>query len=354
MKKILLSSAAIVAFAGAAAADVDFSGTAKLGYNDVEADGFYADADFDIKMSQELNNGWTATLKYGIELDGLKNAGTGVETFNADNNMLLSLTNDTYGFYYGNTETAAKGIWSSAGNMANDGFSEQDAEDVLKATANIAGVEAAVSAIVDPLTNESGQTSFGAKGTFGNYTVGVAYQEAGSLTIGPVTDPITSSYTAGESDDYNAAEIFGIFASTSFAGADVALAYAKDETEGNDSLGLNVSYPVGDVTVGAFFVSESAGDDSYGVSADYASGPLSVSAFFESVQGAEDKGLEGSYDAGNGLVVYAGYIESTEGYFGVEYDLGGGASVTASYAEQDEEGDKEYNEGASLILKLKF
>ena len=46
MKRILLASTAIVAFAGAAAADVSLSGEASLGYNDNangDNDGFYSD-----------------------------------------------------------------------------------------------------------------------------------------------------------------------------------------------------------------------------------------------------------------------------------------------------------------------
>lgn len=342
MKKILLSSAAIVAFAGAAAADVTFSGSAQLGYNDTEVEGFYADADLDIKMSQELNNGWTASVKYGVELEDLnKGANQG---FNADNNLVVSLTSEEFGLYYGEVSTAADSMWSSAGSMAQDGFSEQDDEEILKVTANVAGIEAAVSMIIEPTTNESAQTSAGFKGTFGNVTVGAAYQEEGTaLSIAP-----------GGQEDYNMAEIFGLFASTSFGGADVAIAYSSDQTADENSLGLEVSYPVGDVTLGAFYVSESAFDDAYGISADYAAGALSVSAFYEDVKSTEDYGVEGSYDLGNGLVIYAGYIDSTEGYFGAEYDLGGGASVIASYAEVDEEGEKEYNEGASLILNFKF
>ncbi len=61
MKRILLTSTALVAFAGAAAADVTWSGTAGLGYNDDIDDGFYVDGDLDVTMSQELDNGVTVS-----------------------------------------------------------------------------------------------------------------------------------------------------------------------------------------------------------------------------------------------------------------------------------------------------
>ena len=67
MKRILLASASIVAFAGAAAAEITFSGEAALGYNDTDAlseddedKGFYWDAELGITFSQELDNGLVA------------------------------------------------------------------------------------------------------------------------------------------------------------------------------------------------------------------------------------------------------------------------------------------------------
>ena len=61
MKKILLSSAAIALLAGAASAEVTWSGDAEIGYNDDWNDGAYYDAGLTVNLSQELNNGWTAS-----------------------------------------------------------------------------------------------------------------------------------------------------------------------------------------------------------------------------------------------------------------------------------------------------
>ena len=63
MKSILLSSAAVFAFAGAAAAEVTLSGEAELGYNtspragfaEDEYEGFYTDLSVELTLSQTLD-----------------------------------------------------------------------------------------------------------------------------------------------------------------------------------------------------------------------------------------------------------------------------------------------------------
>ncbi|GAA3857171.1 porin [Celeribacter arenosi] len=357
MKKILLSSAAIVAFAGAASAEITLSGSATVGYNDDHEGGVYADADIDFTASQELNNGWTAALSYGIELEQLEYSdddGMGIDQGGSfDGNVLFSISNDMYGLHYGDTEFAAASLWSGVSDMASDGFSEKDGEEILKFTGKMGGIEAAISAPVLNDSQELGQMSFGATGSFGNFGFGVAYQEEGEAM----------SATNGLEGDYNEEEILGLFVSTDLAGASIKVAYASNETAGTDSTGIEVSYPIGDVSVGAFYVSESDQDDGFGVSVDYASGPASVSAFYNEVDGAAEVGLEGSYAVNDDLTVFAGYIDddNLEGgaYIGAEYDLGGGASFLASYGDADEEGDdefgaKDYKDGMTVQLGLSF
>jgi hypothetical protein len=356
MKKILLSSAAIVAFAGAASADISWTGSASLGYNDDVEDGVYADADVNINASTELNNGWTASLTYGFELqerneDGVANQ----DAFSGDNNILVSLTNGTYGVFYGDTEFAAAGLWSGVSEMDEDNFSEQDGEDVLKLTATLGGVELAYSAHVEDSTNEFGQNSIGAAATFGNFDVAFGYQ-----------DEVAAE--ASQEGDFVTEDVFGLSVGTSFGGADVTFAYAKSGDE--DSTGLEVSYPVGDVTLGAFYVSESADEDNYGVSAAYAAGALEAKIYYKSLNDNDEYGLGGTYDLGTGLVLAAGYIDgdsTSDDDFGVyiaaDYDLGGGASLLASYADQDNGptddldtvvGGYELNDGLTVVLSLDF
>jgi len=329
MKRILLASTAIVAFAGAAAADghagITFSGSASLGYNDTVATGggdnefgLYSDLDITANFSAELDNGLTVGASYNLD-NLVSNPGS--------NNGLdyeLSLTSETAGLYYGDTAFAAETHWASAGDMTGDGFSEADGETALRGDVTFGGVSASISyadrdanGLGSP-TGDLEQLSIGASADFGNINVTMGYQEA-AVTV----------FTGN--GDFNQNEVFGISAGTTFGGADVRLAYA--ESAGVDSLGLSVSYPFGPVTVDASFAANSDGDR-WNIAATYADGPISVKLDTDE---NSSWGLEGSYDVGNGLTVFAGLDDAGDDiYVGGEYDLGGGASLLVSYADDSD------------------
>ncbi|MCA0041926.1 porin [Celeribacter litoreus] len=340
MKKILLSSAAIVAFAGAASAEITWTGNGTLGYNDDYEDGVYVDVDVDISASAELNNGWVATMTYGLELDDNGEDFTDAD-FSADDNLTLSLSNDMMALTYGDTEYAAVSYWNGVSDMANDGFSEVDGEAVLKLTGTIGSIEAGLSGGIYERNvgaidgGEVYQLGFGMTTTVGMVDLSVAYQEED--TDAGTFIPSNAGYGNG---DFNGNEIFGLSAGFALGGADLLVAYASDETAGEDSLGLSVAYPVGAYTLGAYYVAESLGDDTYGVSVDYADGPIVARAYWKTIQGSDEYGIGAGYDLGTGLVVSAGYIDGDSltdddfaGYIVADYDLGGGASFIASFAD---------------------
>lgn len=357
MKRILLSSAAIVAFAGAAAAEghtgVTFSGDAQLGYNDDAAgdnDGFYSELDVTIGFAAELDNGLTAAAS--VDFEDL--AGDGSDN---GNNYELSLTNDTAGLYYGDTNFAAQNVWVAAGPMANDDFSEADGEEALRGEVTFGGIEAQVSYV---LANNDGtrvgaagndgdldQLSVGVSGDFGNFNVVMAYQEAAGVAPG--------SYAGN--GDFNEDEVFGISVGTSFGGADVRLAYA--ESEGDDSMGISVSYPFGPVTVDAGYATNSDQDDDWDLSVTYEDGPIAVTA---STDEESDWSIEGSYDVGSGLVAYAGVVDAGDDFYvAADYDLGSGASLLVSFVEDggdangdDEVGANDYQIGTTVELSFEF
>jgi hypothetical protein len=405
MKSILLATASILAFAGAAAADVTFGGDAKLGFNidngdeprdtytdeagnELAKEGFFWEANLGVTLSQELNNGLTAAASFTLNIAD-NDDGSNVDV---DNDFLLSLTAETGGLFLGDTAFAAESHWDSAGNMQADDFSEQDGEVVLRGDFAFSGVEASVSGIladddnVNP-NDDLDQLSVGAEATVGRFTMSMGYQEESEvLDAGYVSDD-AGGYDPFSNDDFDASEVFGISVGTTFGGADVQLAYATNQTLNDDSLGFEVSYPFGPVTLGAYYVLENddesdiIGDlgnedleNSFGVSADYASGPLTVSAFYEFDDDGnqvddvdsgldnngddqdedDDYGIEVGYDVGNGLELYAGFIDETGNYVGAEYDLGNGAQLIASYADQAEAGAREYEAGPTLLVKCEF
>lgn len=361
MKRILLTSTALVGFAGAAAAEVSWSGSATLGYNDDIRDGIYADVDLDVTLSQELDNGISVSVTFGWELEDHRGpANSTGNTFSADNNVSVAVTSDMASLYYGDTAYAPETYWNGVTNMAQDGFSEQDSEEVLRAEINVGNFSAGVSTPAEFYLadgDEVNQLGFAGVYDAGTFTVGFAYQEEDDFGGTP----------AGSDGDYNTNEVFGIFASGSFGGADVKVAYAEQSNDAGydeDSLGIEVAYPVGPVTVTAFYVAESItdadGDEaSYGLQVDYANGPLTVTAFYHDGID-EDNGIHVSYDLGTGLVIYAGYADDDGQYIGGEYDLGSGAMLTVSYAEDednalnDEIGPQEYLHGTTVAMSFSF
>lgn len=361
MKSILLASASTLVLSGAAFAEahsedgVSFSGEATLGYNDDsygDHDGFYWDTSIDVTLSQTLDNGLTAGATFGFDI--IEDGGTA--DFDADD-WVLFLESDTAGLFFGDTAFAAETLWASAGDMESDSFSEADGETVLRGEVMFGSVEAAVSyAILDANGNtgvdDLTQLSVGISADFGAYNAILAYQEDSG-----------DNFNAANGD-FNDDEVLGLSFGGSVAGADFRLAYADDS--GADSIGVEVAYPFGPVTATVYYVSESAGNDNYGLNVAYEDGPISVELDYANEQGVEKIGLEGSYDVGNGLVVYAGYLTRDDAlddalYVGGEYDLGGGASVLVSYGDttddmyyEDEIGAQEYQSGLTVEASFEF
>ncbi len=382
MKKILLSSAAIALLAGAASAEVTWSGSAEVGYNDDYEDGLYVDADIDITASQELNNGWTAALTFGFELNETNDDDDSEDLFNSDDNLTISIYNDIYKFTYGDIEYAPVSYWKGVSDMVADGVNEYDDESVLRLDADFGMYKGGISATVDNDTGDLYSIGLGVQADFDTFYVSAIYQEEDKDLLTSTDDDIQANLSVN-GGDLNGDEIYGLAVGTTLAGADIRLAYASNQTEDSDgdtrdSIGIQVSYPVGPVTLTGYYVSESKersyGDDyTYGLTAVYSEGPLSVLAHYESYGGEEEYNLEGQYDFGTGLVMTAGYIDGDDdgdndfaSYIVAEYDLGGGASFLASYADANSDaaestddidtglGGYELYSGATLALSLKF
>ncbi|WP_245581552.1 porin [Octadecabacter arcticus] len=335
----------MVAFAGAAFADghsaVSFAGDASLGYNDDISDGFFWDSKIIAGFASTLDNGLTASASFDINIANDDDA----DVVDFDD-YTLSLTSEMGGLYYGVTAYAAESLWQSAGDMAADGFSEADNDIVLRGELTFGSVTAAVSTAIEDhagteADDDATQLSVAAVADLGNYTVGLAYQEeSGLFGAAPAV--------AG---DYNMNEVLGLFASTTVAGFDLTLAYAEQTVLGGgmsrSSVGLEVGYTMGDITLGAYYVAEdnNTADESYGVSVGYASGPIALAAYFNTDLDSDEFAVQGSYDLGNGLVMTAGSIDgdsTTDNDFAAfivaDYDLGGGASVMASFADANNVG----------------
>lgn len=377
MKNILLTTTALVAFAGAAAAEVSFKGDAKLGYNDKVKDGFYWEAGLGVTAEQELNNGLTAGFTLDVDLD-IKDSSTFTNGQIATSDYVLYLKSDTASLYYGDTKPAVEQLFEDnvktpvhEASMLDqetfiedsdvDGGTPSNVEAVLRAETEMAGFKAAVSAFIfddgAPAGNEeAGAVQLAVTGAISNINVGLAYQAAEKDLL--------------DEKSNDADELFGLYAGTTFSGADVQLSYVKNATTKEDSLGLKGSYNFGAFTVGAFYSKESVKDqDNYGVEVAYKQGAIAADFWHRvTAKDVSETGLEGSYDFSNGLVAKAGYINTDPAtgkntaafYVAGEYDLGSDASLLVSYAKDeanatnDAIGDPEYYSGATVAVSFKF
>ncbi|MFQ1702019.1 porin [Loktanella agnita] len=389
MKSILLTTTALVAFASAAAADghasISFSGNTEIGFNDTNInvlptddndseDGFYWNTDIDVTMTAELDNGLTASTSFEIDVVGDP---ANSATLSSDE-WVTSIEGEGFGVFIGDTEFAAITRWASAGDMEADSFSEADGENVIRADADIAGFGVSVSAVItdaaqvyvsDTNGENVDQMSAGIAGDLGMFSFALAYQEEASATFAPVA--------AAANGDYVANEVLGVSAGVSVAGADITVAFAERTgiapEEDATSIGAQVAYPFGPVTVTGYFVAEEGTDGTeedpnFGIAVAYADGPIAVDLDFDDDQGTTKIGLDGSYDVGNGLTVLAGYYTqdnedgsdyADEFYVAGTYDLGGGAELLVSYAEGDDNTDDEiggpdYQIGTTVEVSFAF
>ena len=360
MKSILLTSTALVAFAGAAAADghagITYALGGELGYNTeidgIGEDGFFWEGNLKTTATAALDNGVTAGAYFEITIDednAIANDDQGADLVSSD--FVLSLESDTASLFFGDTGTAADKHWASAGDMEQDGFTSGTDSNVLRGDVMFGSIDASVSMIVDDANDEAEQLSFGAAASFGVVDLALGYQEE--------TDYVDAD------GDFSGDEILGVSASASVIGATVTVAYADNSTTGETSTGIKLAYPFGPVTLTGYYVDESNGDANTGINIAYASGAIAADLDVQDDQGVQKWKLEGSYDVGNGLTVLAGALNENEGddvdyYVGADYDLGGGATVTFAYAadedgdQGDEIGDPEYDPGATVKVSFSF
>ncbi|MEN8833465.1 MAG: porin [Pacificibacter sp.] len=372
MKKILLSSAAIVAFAGAAAADVSFDGgSAELSYNDMT--GMAWELSTGLSFSQELNNGWTAGASAAIEVANDNLGNTSDDHVIQFEDLELSLTSEMGGLYLGDTATAA-GVNFSA-PKALDGAPEADfdvnildedtdeVEAVLRAELTYGDYSVAVSGATGAGATDFSHVQFSASADLGGVTVSAAYQDADH---------------DGLDDDGDLENLVGAataFAvSTTLAGADLSLGYLDNGAE--TSTGLGASYTVDALTVGAYFTSNTVADDAWGLDASYdVNEMVSVSASYESddswevgvsydaapvtvgltLENDSAWDIDATFDAGNGLTFVAGTNQDEEAYFGASYELGGDATLAIEYAKVDEaDADEDFDAGTTVRLGFTF
>ncbi len=307
MKKVLFASTALVAFSGAAVADVALSGRAEMGIFDSDAVAgvqFFTDIDVTFTMSGETDNG----LTFGASVD-LDEGGSGAAAVadNTDDGGATIFISGSFGTVtMGDTDGALDWALTEAGNVGNPGSINDDetshagyvgsyldgANDgqILRWDYSFGDFGVAVSveddnggAGIDGIANtadDDGDIGYAIGLRYnldlGGTTValGIGHQEAASATGGP-----TASAT-------------GISASANFAGGFSAGIVYADWDDDDDT----VNGP----------------DSNYGIGVGYTTGAFTVHANYGEVEFDDGTDVDGfgvaaAYDLGGGAVVHFGY-----------------------------------------------
>jgi hypothetical protein len=302
MKNILLTTTALVAFAGAAAADghtsVSFAGEASVEFN--SETGYATAAEMTATGSATLDNGFTASTSLTIDaVAGTIAAGS------------VSLSSDTASLTFGTKLDGA--VFTAVGDdyaIGDDG--EEGVAEGLVASITMGETTLTVSA------------PMGATIPTADVEVGVTTSAAGwSLGLGLANNA------------------YAMKAAGTAGGATVGFGMSSD-----NEWDVSVAYPVGTVTVsaktdeanvwevGAAYAADgvSAGivlkpSNAWEISAGYAADGMTVAASFTD---ASVMTLGATYDMGNGLTVGGGIVDTDNYAFG-SFDLGGGANAFVAY-----------------------
>lgn len=319
MKKLILASTALVALAGAAAAEVKISGSAELGLiggdsisNDVvtadvvtadDATQFHTDVDVSFAMSGEADNG----LTFGVSVD-LDEAGKlGGTDGDQDYAIFLAYggakltVGDTDGAFDAALQEVALGkgtindvetsYFGYSGNSGLDGLGDagrEGAGQIATLSYSAASFTGYASVELDDRANNAGDPIYG---------VGVKYNaELAGLALGVGLGYQTVADANGAVAGDQGVSITGLSVDTTLAnGIKAAVNYTSTDVDGaaekQTYIGVGAAYTMNAITVAG----------SYGMT-DNVGG----------VKNAENKGfaLTGAYDLGGGLVAKAGYADS--------------------------------------------
>ncbi|MEM9585063.1 MAG: porin [Pseudomonadota bacterium] len=316
MKKILFASTALVAFTGAAAADVALSGRAEMGvYNPAGAPSwqFFTDIDVTFTMTGETDSGLTFGASVDLdEADGpaANNGVSGATGNNSDDGGATIFISGSFGTVtMGDTDGALDWALTEAGNVGNPGSIADDETShagyfgsyhdggndgqILRWDYTAGDFGVAIS-LEDDNGSRAANTNLG-------YAVGLKY----NIDLGGTVVALGVGYQ-------ERADAVGITAKPKAAGVSASATLANGFSAGitYTKLGSTAIGPAGAAT---------PVDNHVGLGLGYTSGAISVHANygkFSGTTGNPDRsgvGLSAAYDLGGGAVVHAGYGQGKVG-----------------------------------------
>jgi hypothetical protein len=308
MKHVLFTTTALVALSGAAMADVTWSGSASLGYNDgtgVMAEGINTDIDLDVSMSNA--GGYSASISAAMEGGG---AITGED---------IAITTPVVSIHYGEVVEAANSAYSDTDGLSGLGSDEFTSEDGSGAAVLISASTGGMSVgFSDDATIDGSGSSFGISGDLGGVSFGIG----------------------SKGDNW------GISASGSAMGGSISV--ASEEVEDEAATGVSLTMPLGDMSL---TVSATDGDF-WGASVSTALAGATISAGTDSNDDTQF-GLSTTIAGGFGLAADFDTDNGTE--LALTYSLSDSATLSVSYNEDlDEDDDYDYEPGTEAKLAFTF
>jgi outer membrane protein OmpU len=282
MKKVLLTTTALVMTAGVAAADVSFSGTAGIAFVDdngasdaangtTYGTGMFVESyfDFDVSVSAEAANG--LTMSAGFDM------GEGAKIDYDDDDKI---------------ELQGAAVTDADVAVSYNGWTLTVDEDGI-----------------DNLFDDSQAEDMSIAGSIGGLSVAVATDLENS----------TNSYKLG----------------MSLGGAAVTFTGTNNDDAGGDATGISVSYPMGDMTLSASVSDESNdAEDDTSIGLTYAMDAMTVS--YTSIRPGSNGSLGDEWDAkisySTGAMSASIALDETDATTMIaEYDLGGATAFAAMH-----------------------
>ncbi len=342
MKNVLLTTTALVVLAGVASAEISWSAKTDIGYNDKINGGLFYDASVDLKGEFDLGDGYGANITYGADLESNAGATTpwsGGPVIKRDAFPTIEITSP-YGSLKGG-DLADKGaseyFYKDRSGMSLDVENHDSSTRFdYRALAEFGDYGIAFGGEGDNAGGLDGM-SVGAGATFGNFTIGLGYDQK---------DTTHTGNNIGASVD------------TTFGAASIGLSYLGS---GSDrSIGVAVGYDISsDLSAKAYYANNKVPTkvDAYGVSVAYKTGALGLDLYYDHTDANVNKyGVDVSYEVMSELTAYVGYQSAaTNGYYvGAKYTINDNLSATVSYSDGNEISGPEFKDGVSVFLTASF
>jgi len=303
MKQVLFTTTALVTLSGAAMADVTWSGSASLGYNDgagALAEGINTDIDLDVNMSNA--GGYSATISAAMEGGG--------DILGSD----IAISTPVVSINYGEIVEAANSAYSDTDGLSGIGSDEFTASGAaVLISASTGGMTVGFS---DDSSIDGSESSFGISGDLGGVSFGIG----------------------SKGDDW------GISASGSAMGGTVSV--ASEEVGGASGTGVSLTMPLGDMSL---TVSATDGDF-WGASVSTALAGATISAGTDS---DEDTQFAISTTIAGGFGLAADYDTDNGTELALSYSLSDSATLSVSYNE-DLDGDNDDDNESGTEAKIAF